>query len=98
MRSIQWYSIKGTLKNKKFNKNLEDPSTADYQVEKTLFIDGLKSLLEELKFNFININEFDIQFKNTDDCTVNFFATIPWFVLGNRESQIIKGRNISKLD
>ena len=75
-----------------FNKNLEDKSTEEYQVEKTLFTDGLKYLVEKLQFSFININDLDIQFESTDDCTVNFFVTIPWFDVENRESQFsIKG-------
>ena len=82
-----------------FNKNLEDKSTEEYQVEKILFTDGLRYLVEKLKFNFININDLDIQFESTDECTVNFFATIPWFAVEIRESQFsIKGKNISKLD
>ena len=64
-----------------------------------MFIDGLKYLVEKLKFYFININGLDIQFKSTDNCEVNFCATIPWFDHENRESQFaIKGtKNISKL-
>ena len=85
------------MKNKTFNKNLEDESSADYQVEKMLFIDGLKSLQEKFNFYFININDLDLKFKSKDDCTVDFFATIPWFELENRETQPdIKGSNISK--
>ena len=80
-----------------FNKNLEDKSTEEYQVEKILFTDGLKYLVEKLKFNFININDLDIQFESTDECTVNFFATIPWFDLENGESQFaIKGKKMLK--
>ena len=86
--------IKGTLKNKAYHKNLEDQSTADYEIEKILFIDGFKSLVDEFNFFFININNLDIQFKTTDDCTVDFIATIPWFNIEDRESQIIKGKNI----
>ena len=60
-------------------------------------MNGLKYLVEKLEFHFININDLDIQFTSRYDCTVDFFATMPWFDLENRESQFaIKGKNMLK--
>ena len=62
-----------------------------------LFTDGLNFLAEKFKFYFINLNDLGLEFRSKDDCTVDFFATIPWFELENRETlPDIKGSNISK--